>query len=406
MDGRISQADGRQGRLRSAALAWIVALVVLLWPRAGHAETTIDLYTIGPGSYLFARYGHSLLCARDAGDKTGATGRCFDYGVPDREDFTHVAWDTIRGRAIFAPVRIDEPVMLQVFRDQGRSIDRQRLPLPAADAERLAKRLDADVEGRVAYAYHPYYANCTTQVRDRIDSVLPGRLRAESPFKKSPRYRDLSEAGLTGKLVELTALSLLLGTPAERTPNAWEGMFLPVALEEGVERLGAAPEKIEEAKAVILPTSTAVGRIALFLLAFALFVFVRVAWRRPALGRRAALGAVALVLGALALVCELVAVLVVWPEFGRNWSLVALLPTDLALPFLPDRILRVYVKARMAIGALLFVGEIVGVVEQPIFPVSVLVVLPMLAIHSSMRDAKRRREAASAPLGAVSAPPA
>src|SRR3954452_11498343 len=102
----------------SRVVALLTALVVLLFAHA--ASAAVELYTFGPGSYLFARYGHSLLCVEE---------RCYDYGVPDREDPTHMTCSWSRCQAILRALGIQKEVRVRAVRDQGRSVGRQVLPL-------------------------------------------------------------------------------------------------------------------------------------------------------------------------------------------------------------------------------------------------------------------------------------
>jgi hypothetical protein len=356
----------------------IAALVVVFFSRS--ASAAVELYTVGPGSYLFSRYGHSLLCVDT---------RCYDYGVPDREDAVHMGWASIRGQPIFIAVGIDKEVAVKTFKDQGRQLEKQILPLSFVETQKLTERLERDVATRAAYAYHPYFANCTTQLRDRIDEVTEGRLRKGKNDPVQTRFRDMSEAGLSGKLFELTALAFLLGGPSERKPTQWEAMFLPEGLRDGVrDRFGASIEKVAEQQAVVLPTSRAVGRIVLIVLAVVLASVVRFSAKRARM--RIGIATVAIVLGVMAIVAELVALLVVWPEFRQNWALAVLLPTDLAMPWLHDRYLRIYAMARAGLAAVLLLLEIGGVIAQPLIPVCVLVLLPMFAIVSTLRDRSLR----------------
>jgi hypothetical protein len=133
---------------------------------------------------------------------------------------------------------------------------------------------------------------------------------------------------------------------------------------------------------VLLPTSPIIGRVALLILGVALWGLVR-----SPVGMRRALVGVALVLGGMALIADVVALVVVWPEFRHNWALALLLPTDLALPFLAPRSLATYARARAGMAGLVLLLEIVGVVSQPILPVALLVFLPMVAIDRSARKA-------------------
>lgn len=378
-----------------AAITFFVAI-----PNA-RADLKVDLYTVGPGSQLFSRYGHSLLCVRDEAD---ADGQCYDYGVPDREDAMHMTWASIRGEPIFIAIRIPESVAINVFRDQGRAIERQHLPLAQSEAKSLADRLEGDVATRRAYAYHPYFANCTTQLRDRIDEQTGGRLRAGKSGPATMRFRDLAEEGLSGRAVELTTLAFILGSPSERKPSPWEAMFLPNGLRDGVaERFSALPEHVADHQAVVLPTSRAVGRLFLVLLAFVLFAVVRYGARggmsSDALSPRfrRSLFVVAAVLGTMALVVELVAVVVVWPEFRQNWALLFLLPTDFALPFLRPKTIRSYARARIVMAGLAVLLEIGGVIGQPMIPLAVLIALPMAGLASALREANEETSSVALP---------
>lgn len=380
-----------------AVLGFVVALTLVLCvareARAAEGTKTVDLYTIGPGDYFYARYGHSVLCARDAGsDPTQPTARCYDYGVPDREDFWHIGWTAIRAQPAFVPVVVEERIVLDFFKGQGRSIDRQHLPLTAEEATRLVDRMDREVRERWAYAYHPYWANCTTALRDRIDDATGGRLRPGRATPATARFREIMEEGLSGRLGELTLLAITLGPQNDRIPNGWEVMFTPTGLQGGIqERLGAPIEKLEDRKAVILPTSRAVGRIALFALAFVLFATVRLFARRGKIRR--ALFALAFVLGGLGCFTALVASLVVWTEITHNWALALLVPTDLALPWLPRRWLVGYARARIAIALVLGGLELVGVISQPLLPLVALVVLPLAGMLGALRASERKADA-------------
>ncbi|RYZ64558.1 MAG: hypothetical protein EOP08_08740 [Proteobacteria bacterium] len=107
---------------------------------------------------------------------------------------------------------------------------------------------------------------------------------------------------------------------------------------------------------------------------------------------------VALALGVPALLLDLLALVSVWPEFSHNWVLLLLWPTDLALPWLRERALLGYVKARIAVAAVLAAAELVGLVHQPILPVALFAALPMLGmlLAHRVRSAQNRVAVAAA----------
>ena len=388
--------------LRVLRLLALVVVVVVGLGREARAEApqrTVDLYTIGPSGEFPSRFGHSLLCVREAGKDAPENGRCYDYGVADREDVAHVVWTALRSEPSFVPIAIAEPVVLQFFKDQGRQIERQRVPMTAAEVEKLVAAMEEDVREKRAFAYHPYWANCATKIRDHLDAATGGRLR-QGPSQIPPgTLREYMEEGHSGRIGILTAMALYLGEGNDHVPTPWEAMLLPSVLRDGVaERFHAPPEKLEDRLAVVLPTSRAIGRMAVFMLAFALFLAVRVAARRNMI--RTGLKIVGATLGVLALSIELVAALAKWPEISHNWALALVLPTDLALPYLTGKRLALYLRARVAMAGLFAVLEIANVVHQPMLPLVALVALPMLGILSALKE-KTGADAPAARAGAV-----
>lgn len=361
-----------------------MAFAIVFFSFDAWAARAVDLYTIGPSSEFPSRFGHSLLCIRPADKDTPDNGRCYDYGVPDREDIPHVVWTSLRSVPSFVPVAIDEPRVIAFFKDQGRQIEKQRIPLAPEEADKLAMLLEDDVREKRAFAYHPYWANCATKIRDQIDLASNGRLRQGPSQIPKGSIREYMEEGHSGRIGILTVMALYLGERNDHVPTPWEAMLLPAVLRDGVaERFGAVPEQLAERLAVVLPTSRAIGRVAVFFVAFALFGAARLCARRNRM--RLARMIVGGSLGVLAVSIELAALVVTWPEVTRNWSLLLFLPTDLALPYLTGRRLTLYLKVRMAMAGAFAVLEIANIVQQPMLPLVALVILPMSAILSATR---------------------
>jgi hypothetical protein len=362
---------------------------------------TVSLYTIGPSSQLVSRFGHSLLCVREGGKDAIETGRCFDYGViPDHQELTYAIWTSIREKPSFIPVVIEERLLVQFFRDQGRQIERQSLPLTSDEAARLVGAVDAEVQGRRGYAYHPYFANCATRLRDHIDAATNGRLHKGPSVIPKGSFREYMEEGHSGHVDALAAMALYLGDSSDRVPTPWEAMLLPSVLRDGVaERFAAPPEKVAESMEPTLPTSRTVGRIAVVAVGVLLFVAVRIAAQRDRLGLGLMIAGG--VLGVLALSVELTSALVKWPEVSHNWALLVLLPTDFALASLRAR-LAAYLRLRLTMVGVLAALEIAGVIHQPVLPLAILVALPMFCALSALRD---RAGIVAQPSAASTAPP-
>lgn len=355
---------------------------------------TVDLYTIGPHSDFPSRLGHVLICVREAGHDDAEHGRCVDYGVPESEDMLEVGWTAMRGIPSFRPIGVAEASVIHFFSEHGRQIEKQRLPLTAEETTRLVSALDRDVKEGVPYAYHPYWANCTTRIRDRIDEATNGKLRPGPSIIPPGTLREYLEEGNSGHIDILTAMAVYFGEGNDHVPTPWEAMLIPAILRDGVtERFGAKPEKLTERLEVIVPTSRALGRITLFALAFGLFAMVRICARKGRL--RLAMGIYGGLLGLLAVSAEVLAALVKWTELSHNWALLLLWPTDFALPFLKGRLLTLYLKARVGIAIIVALLEIMNVAHQPMLQLVVLVALPCLGILSVLKARSTEANVAS-----------
>jgi hypothetical protein len=349
-------------------------LVVLAWE--GRAQATeVILLTIGPSPYLFSRYGHTIACIKEDG---GSDAACYDYGIPDAKDATDMAWGGYRGRANFTVQRFPMTTVVDAYKDQERNIEQQRLNLTQDQAKKVAELFERDAADKHHYVYHPYYANCTTKVRDALDLVTGGKLRENEHETDGPLFRQLSEEPLAGEILELSLMSIMLGTPAERRPTTWEAQFLPTGLRDAVrDRLGAMPETLHDRKPVRLPMTPHGGRIAVGLVGLVMaLVLLRRARKADATWKRARTGA-GVVLGLFGLLVDFVAVTCAIPEFTHNWALLLLTPTDFALAFLSGPKLRWYLTVRLGVSAALFALSLAGLVHQQLVAPFLLAALPL-----------------------------
>ena len=367
-----------------AALAW--SLVPATAFAAGvHAE----LVTIGPGSDDLSLYGHSALCLVPDGSPEG---KCYDFGVPGGAvDNEQLVWDTVRGRPRFVPIDVERSLLVATFEDMERTLWVQELPLDERQVTELQASLEAAVASHAPYAYHPYYDNCTTRLRDLLDKVTSGKLHDGADVPSSgPRFRALSEQGFSGHMFELAGLTLFLGARADRQPTAWQAMFLPVGLRDAVAaRLGVPPKQIYERREALVPRSVQAGRVALIFLGALLAGVIAYASRKSPRALRVAMGFAGLVLGLLGLTVDAVWLVSRIPELGGNWVALVLLPTDVLLAFLPTRVLPRYLAARLGMLALLAVLSATGIVAQPLVAVCVFAALPLGLGYALMRRRER-----------------
>jgi hypothetical protein len=380
-------ATRRIGRVLFPVLAVLALCLVPATAFAGalHAE----LVTVGPGSDDLSLYGHSALCVVPESAPSGAPdGRCYDFGVPGGDkDPDALVWDTVRGRPRFVPIAVARSVLVATFEDMERSLWVQDLPLDDHQLDELQASLEAAVAAREAYAYHPYYDNCTTRLRDALDKVTSGKLHEGADVPASgPRFRALSEQGFSGRMFELAGLALFLGTRADRQPTAWEAMFLPVGLRDAVAtRLGAPPKQIYERREAVIPTSPQAGRVGLIALGALLACVIALRGRKGPRALRIAVGSAGVVLGLLGLTVDVVWLVTRIPEFAGNWVVLVLVPVDALLAFAPPRVWPRYLGVRLGMLVLLAALSATGVLAQPLVAVCVFAALPLGASYFFVR---------------------
>jgi hypothetical protein len=162
-------------------------------------------------------------------------------------------------------------------------------------------------------------------------------------------------------------------------------MLLPTKLRDGVEsRFAAKPEKVHDREIVRLPTSTGVGRGLLVVLGFVLMFGIHFASRPgPKAPARTTLSLrlVGLLQGGLGAFIAVLSFACAYPETRRNWVMLVLLPSDVALGFLPKRLVKHYALGRLVMLGALVLLEIIGVIPQRIIPVALFAGLPMLAAY-------------------------
>jgi hypothetical protein len=349
-------------RALGASLLVATALTARAPAALAQPAASVELYTMGPGSDVFSRFGHAALCVRDA---ETPDGRCYNYGTTDFTTPIPLTWNVLRGRARFWVSVTSLDRMLAWYGPQGenRTLWRQRIELPPDALAALQQRLRDDLrpESR-EYVYHHFLDNCTTRLRDHLDEVTHGALRQGTDAPFGTTWRAMVLDGLASSTTLLVAGELLLGRPLDREPSRWQAMFLPAVLRTEVTRaLHATPVAVFERPATPPPGSRYRGRFAIAAAALAL-----AALSVPRPTRRIARVVGALLAGLAGFVVWTLALASSLPELSQNDLLGVLLPSDLALPFLPERPRTLYARARLVMALAASAASALGVTPQPL----------------------------------------
>jgi Domain of unknown function (DUF4105) len=194
------------------------------------SELRVYLMTMGPGEMVWERFGHNAIWIHDPATQPDTA---YNYGLFDfrQENFL---LRFARGDMWYWMAGFPADRYVQTYVRDNRSVWLQELNLPPAARLELREflRRNERPENRF-YHYDYYYDNCSTRVRDAIDRVIRGAIRAETigmPTGKT--YRFHTQRLTANDPLIFTALLLALGQRVDLPITAWQEMFLPMALRE------------------------------------------------------------------------------------------------------------------------------------------------------------------------------
>lgn len=368
-----------------------VCLMLLVTP--AWAEPTVELLTMGPGDGMLERFGHAALRVHE-----GRHDLVYSYGVApfSRPSFL---LESLRGTADYFIVAAPFADTLAAYQRADRTVIGQELALPR-DAKRwlILELQRAARPPDNHYRYDHLYDNCSTRIRDLLDSASHGALRrAAADRKPDHRFRDDTLAAESGHLFASWGFDLIGGPHQDQlVADGYQEMYLPeylrarvaeAQLELGAERrpLAGPSRVLYERKAQPARWShREFPRGVLFTLSVGLLLLLAasvVCMQRAApvpVGLRRALG---LWLGALCAVCGLFGLVEVpfrilagFHDARANENVWLFFPLDLLLlvplyrcavttAALPPW-LRLYVAARAGCVSLVLLLKLVGLLPQ------------------------------------------
>ena len=197
-------------------------------PAVAGSELTISLMTMGVGVRVWELFGHNAILVED---RSRGTAVAYNYGMFDfrQENFL---WRFIQGRMRYWMEGFDLASTLEIYRRANRSVWVQELNLSPSQRVALRDFLEWNERPENRYYRYDYYRdNCSTRVRDALDRIIGGRLRAQTDtIRTGHTYRFHTERLTSSDPLLYTGLLVGLAQPADRRLTAWDEMFLPLEL--------------------------------------------------------------------------------------------------------------------------------------------------------------------------------
>ena len=316
------------------------------------AEFTIGVITVGQGDQVWERFGHNALWVHDAARGTDVA---YNWGLFDFADADFML-RFLRGEMRYRMEGEDAVRMLEIYRSFDRTITMQRLALTPAQRRALVDFLEWNVRPENKYYRYDYYLdNCSTRVRDAIDRVLGGALRAATVGQRtSNTYRSESVRLMEGMPLTQAGIMAGLGPRTDRPLNGWEEMFVPMRMRDRLRQVrvpgpgGTMIPLVAEERPIFVaaraPEATGPPPLGLRYALVGLLlgaVFAALGWRASAVDHRAARAGLAvagglwgLTIGVLGVVLTLLWVATQHVFAHRNENLFQINPLSLGLAVL------------------------------------------------------------------------
>lgn len=194
--------------------------------------------TMGAGADISERFGHNAIWVRDTVLHTDAIYNYGTFSFPT----SFAGGLAFAGRFLMGRPQywlgVDSSIDHTVaeYRYAQRDLSVQELNLSPPQRSTLAARLawNALPANRV-YTYDYYRDNCSTRVRNMLDSVLGGALRRatrDRPGEGSLRFHTLRST--TNNVLLFTGIDAALGPRVDLPLDQWDEMFLPAKVRERV----------------------------------------------------------------------------------------------------------------------------------------------------------------------------
>jgi len=200
------------------------------------SELRVFVLTFGPGDDPWEKFGHNAIRVIDDSVSGDYHDVAYNWGYFSFENGKlYFAWNFVRGRLIYSMMPDRGPDCIEYYSHAlDRSVIQQELNLTPAQKLQLRDALRwTDTDAHRKYRYDYYLDNCSTRVRDVVDGLTGGRLRAMTQHEPS----GVTFRWHTRRLIAETpwlyvALQGVLGHPVDRPLSRWDEMFLPFALRD------------------------------------------------------------------------------------------------------------------------------------------------------------------------------
>jgi len=236
-----------------------VTALLLSIGAVGHAseivptpEAKFSILTCTPGPDLYSLFGHSAIRFQD-----NINGQMIDwvynYGTFEFDDDFY--WKFAMGKLDYLLSKEDFPYFQQGYIMEGRGIYEQPLLMTSEEKVRLFDMLEENyLPQNRTYRYDFFYDNCSTRIRDIINSALNGKVEYTYNAKREHTFRQAIQTYLNYQPWSDFGIDIALGMPCDAKVQKGQMMFLPDSLMHEMDFARLRSQPLVPMKEELLPT--------------------------------------------------------------------------------------------------------------------------------------------------------
>ena len=273
--------------------AFILSLLIFIttintYSKEQSNDLQISLLTCSTGEEIYAAFGHNAVRVKDPANNSDIV---FDYGVFNYQEPNFV-WKFTRGNLKYQLTISDFNDFMDMYRRLNRGVVEEKLNLTEGEKHQfLAWMLDNYRPENRNYYYDFMFDNCSTRIRDLVDSLHTYNAAGGENFVPSVSFRDNLAKYFKHMPWYKFGTDLILGARVDQKMSFSEEMFLPDNLSANLRsyrRIDNNNELLSTSKILVqnVPFSIQTWKKYLtplnsFILMF--LVLILLSWRKPAL---------------------------------------------------------------------------------------------------------------------------
>lgn len=219
-------------KMRKSVCGLVVLFLLCINPRFAAGEPSgASLVIVGPGDAMYEYWGHIGVTIED--DLEGIS-LFYDFG-----NFSFHADNFYSSFIVGRMIYLGSVTTTEFFISQAMREDRSLILYPLNLGTEELRELEAALRWRTLpenqeYLYDYFLNNCSTIIRDILNDVIGGTLRASTASIPDKTYRHYTRTGAWPSVLNELMLHFLLGEQQDKEISAWDLMFIPQAVADAV----------------------------------------------------------------------------------------------------------------------------------------------------------------------------